>query len=726
MVRLILPGKRLLWLLAALTFSFFSTYAQTSPASGNCAISAPPTQVRGEGLTERFGSIVFQCSGFIPSTAVSGNITVFLPVSVTNRVDTNNNALDAVLSVDTGVGLTPTAIPGKIAGNNITFQGLSIVVPANGNFNVQISNIRAAAFQSGLTAPHQLNAQISAPFALNQSSVTVATVQTGLYSTQNSAGIYCVGSPVPGTITMSNLFSAGTAFASTRLTEGFGTAFLPMGAGDDTGTRIIIGYSGFPAGASIYVPTFIAGSDAMIPTAGGDLGLSQNTGAYVPGSNTLLLSLVQFADATGVGGFVTGFSGSMDTVKQVTLTNGSGYAVYEVTDANPSILESAQFPTFIAIPSVTAPATANETVSFAPKSTVMAASATAPVPRFGAAIPPNDCSLVGDCNANYYPKLSASTVGLNLTATAGGFSNNGYIAVDNIAGGTLNWSGSVLYNQGSGWLTLGPSSGQNNGTITVSANAKSLAAGNYTATITVDGGPMAGNASFPLTLTVKAAATGSGSSTGSGTGTGTGPSATGNSVTVSSVVSAANFASAPLVAGSLTTLLGSNLAGKSVAVTFDGNPAMLLYTGASQINLQVPSTVASEATSSMVVTVDGSTATQSVPVSPAWPAIFNSGVLNQDGSVNGPTAPAAAGQVLQIFLTGMPDNAPVTVVVGNQNGIQPLYAGVAPGLSGVQQVNVALPAGAGGGSTVASTTMAICASAGGRQFCSTGIPVYVK
>jgi uncharacterized protein (TIGR03437 family) len=720
MVPLILPGKRLRWLLVSLSLSFCSVYAQTSPASGNCAVSASPTQVRGEGLTERFGAIVFQCSGFIPSSTVSGNITVFLPVSVTNRVDNNNNALDAVLSVDTGGGLTPTAIPGKIAGNNITFQGLSIVVPANGNFNVEISNIRGAAFQSGLTAPHQLNALISAPFTLNQSSVTVANVQTGLFSTQNSAGIYCVGSPVPSTITMSNLFSAGTAFASTRLTEGFGTAFLPRGAGDDTGTRLIIGYSGFPAGASIYVPTFIAGSDAMIPTAGGDLGLPQNIGAYVPGSGTLLLSFVQFADSTGAGGFVTGFSGSMDTVQQVSLTNGSGYAVYEVTDANPNALESAQFPTFIAIPSVTAPATASETVSFAPKSTVIAASTTAPVPRFAAAVPPNDCSLVGDCNANYYPKLTASTVGLTLTATAGTFSNNAYIAVDNTAGGTLNWSANVLYNQGSDWLNLSPSSGTNNGTILVNANTKGLAAGNYSATITVDGGPMAGNASFPVTLTVKAATTGSG--TGSGTGTGT----TGNTITVSSVVSAASFASAPLVGGSLTTLLGSNLAGKSVAVTFDGNPATLLYTGASQINLQVPSTVASEATSNMVVTVDGATATQSVPVSPAWPAIFNSGVLNQDGSVNGPTAPAAAGQVLQIFLTGMPDNALVTVVIGNQNGIQPLYAGAAPGLSGVQQVNVAVPAGAGGGSTAASTAVAICASAGGRQFCSTGMPVYVK
>ncbi len=40
----------------------------------------------------------------------------------------------------------------------------------------------------------------------------------------------------------------------------------------DTGTRIIVQYSGFPAGAQLFVPTVVAGSDATQPTAGGDLG----------------------------------------------------------------------------------------------------------------------------------------------------------------------------------------------------------------------------------------------------------------------------------------------------------------------------------------------------------------------------------------------------------------------------------------------------------------------
>ena len=38
-------------------------------------------------------------------------------------------------------------------------------------------------------------------------------------------------------------------------------------------------------------------------------------GSYVPGSGTLLLSAVQFADSTGAGGYVTGFTGSHERGK---------------------------------------------------------------------------------------------------------------------------------------------------------------------------------------------------------------------------------------------------------------------------------------------------------------------------------------------------------------------------------------------------------------------------
>ena len=132
MALLIPNGKRLGLSLIALSISICATYAQSPASSGQCTVSTIPAQVRGEGLAERLGNIFFQCSNYAPATVVSGNLTLFFPVSITNRIDANNNALDAVLLLDLGSGFTPTGIAGKIAGTDITFQGLTVTVPASG------------------------------------------------------------------------------------------------------------------------------------------------------------------------------------------------------------------------------------------------------------------------------------------------------------------------------------------------------------------------------------------------------------------------------------------------------------------------------------------------------------------------------------------------------------------------------------------------------------------
>ena len=85
------------------------------------------------------------------------------------------------------------------------------------------------------------------------------------------------------TVNLPNLFAAGTALASTRVTEGFGGPFQPRSTGEDNGTRFLIRYSGFPANTHLYLPDAVAGSDALTPTAGGDLGYRQQAGQYIPG-----------------------------------------------------------------------------------------------------------------------------------------------------------------------------------------------------------------------------------------------------------------------------------------------------------------------------------------------------------------------------------------------------------------------------------------------------------
>jgi uncharacterized protein (TIGR03437 family) len=119
----------------------------------------------------------------------------------------------------------------------------------------------------------------------------------------------------------------------------------------------------------------------------------------------------------------------------------------------------------------------------------------------------------------------------------------------------------------------------------------------------------------------------------------------------------------------------------------------------------------------MIVTVDGSSsAPVTVPLVAIAPALFTPGILNQDSTLNSPTNPAAAGSVLQIFGTGMPaSGGAVFVTISTHANMVPLYAGAAPGLNGIEQVNVAVPAGLG----ATSANLTICVTGTGSQrFCS--------
>jgi uncharacterized protein (TIGR03437 family) len=630
-----------------------------------------------------------------------------------------------VLFVNYGSGFVPSGT-GQVAGWSIAFNGISFTVPPSGNLSIKISNIRAAV--GGLT---QVMASIgSTSIPLSQSQVIVGYSKTSLFATLDSANIPCTGSPLASTTSLSALFAAGTVFASTRLTESFANAFSTRAAGDDTGTRFLVGYSGFPANAHVYIPDMVAGSSALVPSIAGDLGGQQAVGQYVPGSGTLLLVRVLYTDATGAGGLLLPAPSGigpvpLDSVSEVPLTNGAGYAVYEVVDTNKVVLESAQFPTFVSVPNVAAAAVTQESISYAPVSGDRTASLSAPVPRFAAVTPASDCAIIGDCQAGYFPKLSINPMSIQLTAVAGGAmtgvtvaggamtSPPGYIPVQNSGGGIMNWTAVVSYTTGSGWLTLDNTSGENNRSILVRAVAQGLAAGTYQARIVIDAGPLAGSATIPVTLTVQAAPIP------------TPTPAPAPVVTVNSVVNAATFAVTPLVPGSLGTLFGANLSGKSVpVVTFDGTPSpLLLYAIATQIDFQVPASLGSKTSATLVVTVDGSSsAPQVVALASVWPAIFAGGVLNQDYTGNTAATPAKAGSILQIFATGIPASATVSVQIADRKNLIPPYAGAAPGLTGVQQVNVMIPADLGAG----ATQLTVCATAGSQQACSAAYPVVIQ
>ncbi len=709
MVPLTPSGNRL----TGLNFHFFFVpfllaliFATLLPAQTplSCATTASNTTVRLEGLTEPIGNIVLTCGGGTAGSAVTTNITLTLPAPITNRLS-SSGVPNASLTVN-GV---PSGTAALLATNVLAFNGVTFTVPVSGPVTIQISNVRAAISQQ---SARQITANLSTTgLSLNNPNLIVATAAPGLLATYASNGITCVGSPLPSSITISNLFAAGTIFTSTRVTEGFAGAFMPKDATSDAGTRILVSYSGFPAGSQLYVPDVVAGHDTVQPTAGGDLGGTQSGGAYAPtAQGSLLLARVSGTDANGAGGTpvitkaaISGLT-TFNSASAVPLTNGAGIVVYEVIDSNPSVLETAQFPVFLglnAAPNQT-PAIASDAVSFAPVSTVTYATATDPIPRFTAGNPGSDCSALGDCGAQYFPVLSVSASILQFSVPAGSPFQTQFVMVNNTGGGVMLFNDTLTFQSGgTGWLVVDPPSGTNFATLRVIANPIALAPGLYNATLTINAGS-AGIRTLPISLTVGAPV-----------------------VTVSSITNAATLQPGPLVAGSLATIKGVNFATTNVGVTFNGIPAPLLYTSAGQINLQVPAALAASPQATVVVTVNGSSsAAQTVQLAAVAPGVF--GILNQDGSVNGTGAPSHAGQILQIFATGLisTGTGPVTVNLQGQNGLTPLYAGVAPGLTGVQQVNVAIPAGTAAG----QASLAVCAAGGSaaQPVCSSAFPVTVQ
>lgn len=271
-----------------------------------------------------------------------------------------------------------------------------------------------------------------------------------------------------------------------------------------------------------------------------------------------------------------------------------------------------------------------------------------------------------------------------------------------------------------------------------------LGGGNWTATWM----PQAG-AGGPATVGV-AAGSASGSLLGTAAITGTlAANASAPAISVGGVVSAASVAAQaplPVSPGGFISIFGSNLASGTGGMNnlpyplTSGGTQVLLgaealpieYAGNGLINAIIPDDAAVDAATPLVVAQNGAwSLPQTLLVSAAQPTVFTqdqsgSGAgailtLNlASGSVQLNTAatPATAGDVLEVYCTGLgavspavPAGTPapltsfsqttntVTATIGGQ-AAQVLFAGLAPGFSGLYQVNVLVPKGAPTGPAV--------------------------
>jgi uncharacterized protein (TIGR03437 family) len=683
-----------------------------------CVTSATPPIVRAEGLTERIGDILVACTG-TPGNTLNANFTIGLNATVTNRISSGTTLTGIIFTIDSGAGPQPVLTQPFLAEPNaITYDGVAFTFSPQGAVNFRIAGIRVNASQ--IPAGSDILASISvnnAGLGFTPAQVVTGTPERGLYASYGSSEVSTpYGSPLPDTLTFSGLIAEGTARANTRVTEGFGDAFQPLSGwanlNADTGERILIRYSGFPDGASLYIPDVVAGSDAVQPTSGGWFGLPVSGGVYAPSaSGSLLLARVPGANSSGAGGspvYVPGAIGSgsvsFNSVSAVPVMNGSGYAVYEVVDANPSAIESAQYPTFfgLAANENTEPTTTSEEVFFAASSNVGVATTSDPIPRFLPLTALPDCGIAGGCDATP-PKLSSDTTSLQFTEQAGGGYQVANVAITNSGGGAMQWTATVSYGSGaSGWLSITPSKGINSGTLQTVALPHTLAPGTYTATLTVNAGLIAGVIQIPATLVVTA------------------PPAP----TISSVLNAASLLAEPVVPGSISTVMGTLFGGSNVSATFNNLPATILFSNDTQINLVVPAGLTGQTSAQLVVTVDGNVSSPTtVTVAPFEPGIFAGGIVNQDGTVNSSTNGAAPGSIIALWATGLSGTGTITGNIGGENIATPYYAGPAPGLAGVQQVNLIVPTDL----APMTTQVYVCGIASGAaQVCSVPVPLTVK
>jgi uncharacterized protein (TIGR03437 family) len=198
-------------------------------------------------------------------------------------------------------------------------------------------------------------------------------------------------------------------------------------------------------------------------------------------------------------------------------------------------------------------------------------------------------------------------------------------------------------------------------------------------------------------------------------------------------------------AGTLPTSLSGT------TVTFDGVPAPLFFVSGGYIAAQAPTTLTPGATTNIKVTAStGSTNSVSLPVVAANPGIFTidvggsgqakatnaDGTENGDGTIFTTDEPAPRGSVIAVYASGLgalnpaiaagtpAPSSPLSTVSGVTAtiGLQPatvMYAGSAPGLIGVYQVNIQVPL------TAASGNNRIVLTVGGNSS-QAGVTIAVK
>jgi len=177
-------------------------------------------------------------------------------------------------------------------------------------------------------------------------------------------------------------------------------------------------------------------------------------------------------------------------------------------------------------------------------------------------------------------------------------------------------------------------------------------------------------------------------------------------------------------------LLPEELGG--IRVSFDGTPAPVLYVSQTEVRAIVPRSVTGKDKVTIQMDVNGEAANPfEIKIAPAVPGLYTVtgtgtgqvAALNQDGSLNSESHPAARGSVVSLFITGQGRTEPelgdeelpslqalpkpvlpVSVTIGDR-AAEVAEAQSAPGVPGTIQIGVRVPMDAPAGKTVPVVVM---------------------
>jgi uncharacterized protein (TIGR03437 family) len=628
---------------------------QATPQSQTLTVSSS-----GAPLNYQVSSTAANCSGFLSATPANGS--------------TFGSQNQIVVSVNTA-GLTTS----QVCSGNVVLS-----VPGT---------------STSLQIPVSLNVSLTPLLNVSQGAINVTALAGSTTSTQQTIS-------VTSTDNSSQTFSATASTSPVGLTwlsvapnnaatpSNVVAAINPTGlaVGTYTGSIVIQGTgsaSGIPAQTIPVTLTIAASTATAAPTS---LTFAQSVGGSAPASQTIQINGVP-AGAT-IGAVATVFNGSgtwlTASVSGSVVTvnaNGSQLALGTYTGVITVIVPGA-LGSPLNVP-VTLTVGAAPALSVSPTTVNFAYQVGTPVALTAQAV---QVTSTGS-NVGFIATFTPQTGGNFVTVTP----------TSNLTPATLN----VVLNAAQ-VVTLAP--GTYSGTIMVSLPGVPGATQNVTVNLTVTAGPT------PVVLSV----TNAGSLQPGAISPGEIITIFGNNI--GPITPATGTAFQLTAAGTVPTTLAG------VTVTINNVKAPLIFVSPIQINAIVPYEVAGQTTANVVISLNDATSTGTpVQVVPTAPSIFTlsqngsgqGAILNQNGSVNGTSNPAAKGSIIQIFGTGegqlvpavqtgclsgptlplpKPVATPITVTIGGQPATPVTYAGEAPTLvCGVIQIDATVPTNIGSG-----------------------------